>query len=227
MKYVLFFLLSLMARASIEREIEPQRDVRIPEVVVEEIHKAYAKVAFDKHDALAGHEGSEVVLPRRNLDLKVVLTEKTRGILNSSQIELKPPTGGGIIDLSQWVHRGRGTFFWNVELEPHLGEEGHGAAVNKVYFLSQHPRRQRKDGPAIGMGCSKVVDITKHFETVIEKPPGQKLNTTDGTHLGTLMGTYYFFVINKEAVRVATLTFNDSRFPDAHCTEPTTSDESQ
>ncbi len=184
-------------------EVELERDVKIPKPLVEEVEQIYEKALHESHSSLEV-EGS---VPRQNLDLKLYFNERSRVLKGGGNIVVNPPVGGGMLDLSKLVRPQRGTFFWHVQLRPRLFEGS--VPVTKVFFLSRHVRKSQEEGAPIGIGCEKVADISSHFIKVLSKRPGQKLNTTYGAHLGTLLGTYYFFVIDAEAVRVATLTFKD------------------
>jgi hypothetical protein len=150
--------------------------------------------------------------------MKIYFKEKSAGILGGKDLALTPPAGGGQVDLSKMIHRRRGSFYWRVELLPDLASTAKDKpVVTKVYFLSRHIRHQRPDGPAIGMGCNKLADISGQFQKTLGTEGGQLLNTSYGTHLGTLIGTYYFFVITNDAIKVATLTFNDPRAREVVC----------
>lgn len=187
-------------------EVELDRDVKIPKVLVEKVEELFETAHHNDHDALQSGE-KLVTIPRQNLDLRVYFNERSSVLKGGSNIVMVPPTGGGVVDLSRLIRSQRGTFFWHVQLRPRLYEGS--IPITKVYFLSRHVRKTRDDGPAIGVGCEKVVDLSSHFTKVLSKRPGEKLNTTADAHLGTLLGTYYFFVIDAEAVRVATLSFKD------------------
>jgi hypothetical protein len=196
--------------------VELDRDVRIPKMTVEEVTQIFKKMSFNEHDAVADND-SNPAIPRQDLKAKLYFHEQTAGVLIGKDVVVEMPSGGGLLDLSRLIHRGRGSFFWRIDLESAVSKEQE--AVIKVYFLSRHRRYQRSDGPAIGMGCGKMADISTQFKATLGTSTGQLLNTAYGAHLGTLLGTYYFFVITKDAIKVATLTMNDPRAHGEGCGE--------
>ncbi len=159
-----------------------EKDVKIPAVLVEEVQTLYKKVKSEDFDP-------DHSFVRRPLPFTFELVEKTEGILSSPKLELNSDGTGAVISLEEIVvPNRRGTFSMRFELHPVLAHES--LPTTAAYFYSET--------------TGKLLNLSSYFGNVLSKT-GELINTADNSHLKILRGTFYFFVMDKEAARVGTL----------------------
>lgn len=180
-------------------------DVKLPVALWKKIE--------DVHFADASRAGSAVSAegaPTEFMPIKVLLIEKSRGILGERNHELLFEEGGGEVDLKSLVVDKKGTF--SIAFEPVVA----GAErPPKVFYLSNAIRR-RVGNVDVGAGCDGYFDITSFF-TKAMKHDGIEVNTTAGRHVSVLAGTYFFAVPHDGKLHVAQVTIKDSRYRSLHC----------
>ena len=164
-----------------------------------------------------------VDIPRKYLDLKVYLYEQERRGVLSNNVEFDLPQGGAVIDLKRYVTQKNGNFRMMARFESSLTEEQTKTAKEKlrVYFVS-NSRRRVIHGRAYGSGCGRYYDLTKYFNARVSRR-GVLLNTSKGRYVSVLAGTFYLFLMHKEALYLGAFGFEDSRFKELHCVGPQTS----
>lgn len=188
------------------------KDIVIPKPLVEIIKNQFEKEASAPMSE-AGAELSAAVIPRKYLGLKIMMTPKTAGVL-AEPIRFDLPRGGAIIDFSEWISAtSSGSFFLKVQVEA----EGDPAAAEKVkvYFFSRS-RKRTVDEEEMGAGCNKYMDLTQFYQKTLSRD-GVRANTTDQRHLSLLAGTFYFIYSAPDALHLASLTFEDPRYPSIQC----------
>lgn len=167
--------------------------------------RAYPKDE-DEEQAKAREEAESTVpttLPTEFAPLKVYLIEKNRGVLGKRNHELEFSSGGGAIDLQDFVQPLQGSFYFLVDFLPELK-----GIKRRVFFLSNSVLR-KKGREIIGSGCRTYFDISKAFEKAV-RDEGFLVNTTDNRHVSALAGVYFFAAVHEGKLHLASLTVKDS-----------------
>ncbi|MES2965710.1 MAG: hypothetical protein V4760_17645 [Bdellovibrionota bacterium] len=144
------------------------------------------------------------------VSLRAFLIEKNRGILGRENFELKFPVGGGEMDLGDFLQPLKGSFYFATDFLPNVDSK-----AKKVFFVSNSQARTLM-GTKVGAGCDSYFDVTSAF-TKAMAGPGFLVNTTDGRHVGALVGTYFFLGFEAGKLRISTLIVRDSRFRSLQC----------
>jgi hypothetical protein len=151
------------------------------------------------------------ILPLENMSFRVELAEKNSGVLKNFGYNIEFNSGGGRLDLKDYVNPKKGSFFFKVLFDDSLSE----SKVVNVYYIS-NARKRAIDNRTYGAGCGVYLDISKYF-TDSMKNEGILSNTTDLRYVSVLAGTYIFTIADKDNLHVAQLTLNDSRYPVLSC----------
>lgn len=150
--------------------------------------------------------------PSKSFPFKVILTEKTSGVLGEKDYVLQFPPGGGLLDLNRFFfERPVGSFYFKIEWD--TKELPYKMA--KVYFDSRSKERTLKDGK-VGSGCNHYYDLTDYFVNQM-KDGGMFLNTSNLRHVSLLTGNYYFLIFKEGVIHMAKLEILDSRHRDLMC----------
>ena len=186
---------------------QSSRDVKIPSSMVQMIEKDYR--SFRAQYKIKEEEP----IIRNMLNVYVDLTQKRAAALNEN-VRVKPPFGGGVIDLKDFVTPLIGAFKVQLVFE----KEGKVAPDNyRVYFVSRG--KQRKiEKQTFGAGCGKYYDITSEFNRTLGAS-GLEVFTKDQRYLSVLAGTFVMVSFDKEKLFVGAITFEDSRYPQWQCEE--------
>lgn len=142
--------------------------------------------------------------------IKVILTEKTKGVLSQPQVKIQFPRGGGEVDLSKYVTDKQGTFFVQFELEEEVSNE-----FFYLFFVSQNKKR-KLENQIYGSGCKNYYDIKKYFLDVNGKN-GIEVNTTRNRHLSVLGGNFIFASVVGKDIKLTQVTFSDSNNSEYFC----------
>lgn len=146
------------------------------------------------------------------LPVKVILKEKSPGVLTEEKIEIEFPRGGGEVDLTKFVKDKQGTFIVNFEFP---GEES--LQTMKVFYVSK-ARKRRIDDQIWGAGCKQYMDIKDFYLKKIKKNQFF-VNTTKNRHLSVLGGHFIFASSVSKQLQVAQVTFKDSKQPQYFCND--------
>lgn len=145
------------------------------------------------------------------MPIKLILKEKTKGVLTSPVIEFEFPKGGGEVDIGKYINtQTRGTFYVKFDFDGFKSPE-----TLKAFFLSQ-TRKQKLDQEVIGLGCKTFADLTENLIKLNGKD-GMAMNTTDGRHTIALGGTFFFSYEEKKQTLVTQVTIKDSSRPTFFC----------
>lgn len=146
-----------------------------------------------------------------HIPLKVYLYEKTEGILKGENVLLSYDSGGGELDLAEFVSdRKRGTFYLVMKTE------FEGEAEFSAFYLSNAKTRKVGDD-ILGNGCKSIFKVTDFIEKKM-KSSGIAVNTTDQRHVSALAGTYFFVYLKKDGRKaISYLDVQDSRYPQHMC----------
>jgi len=185
---------------------QSSRDVQIPLSLVTLIEREYR--AFLKASQRPDTEG----LKRKLMDVSVELRQKRVAALHED-VRVNTPLGGGIIDLAEFVTPLRGAF--QMRIKPHVSNNHASIADLRVFFVSQAKNRSIA-GEEYGAGCGKFMEITSYF-TQKMAGRGFDLYTADQRYISVLGGTFVMVSFDKEALKVASVSFQDSRFPELMC----------
>ena len=165
-----------------------------------------------------GHGGGAASAPSSNKRLvefaavKAYLREKTPGTLAPRAVALEFGEGGGTVDFSKYAGPRVGAFYVVVEFSKPQ-EEGE---VFKAYFLSSAPTASL-GGRRHGAGCDRYYDITSYVEKTMTEE-GMLVSSSEMRHAFALGGTLFLARGKGSRVKVARITFTDSRAPStAHC----------
>jgi hypothetical protein len=144
----------------------------------------------------------------------IELKEKNPGVLREKDISIQFPRGGGEVDLAQYVNDKQGSFFLRFDFE-----KANNMEINqKIFFISQN-RKRKLDGIIHGSGCKSFFNVKAYVSKMNDKE-GILLNTTQLRHLSVLGGTFLFANVGPHEIRMAQITFKDSKHPQYFC-EPT------
>ena len=186
-------------------------DVQLPSVLWEKIEKVYLPMALDYSAVKQENSDARLDIPTSFFAFKVILTEKTKGILGRKNFEIDFGEGGGNLDLREFVQTSRGTFW--LKVDPFLVDRT--KEIFYVYYLSNSKERKISQGQ-VGNGCHLYMDITDYFEKTMNTG-GIMVNTTDGWHVSLLVGSYFMAISIKGKLYLSQLTIKDSRYRDLHC----------
>lgn len=157
--------------------------------------------------------GKKVQLEKPDVDfaaVRVFLMERTPGILGGKNLELNFGSGGGELDLADYVQLDRGTFSVAFEIS-----SPHGEAPLRVFFLS-NSRRRKIGYEEYGSGCENFYEISSYFnKAMLDR--GLLVSSTDRRHVSALVGTYILAYNYDTKLNLSQVTIKDSRFKDLHC----------
>ena len=145
--------------------------------------------------------------------IKAFLYEKTPGVLRGPPVELDFGEGGGEIDFAEYLTDHRGTFLVEIDFSGDANDSSE--EPYQAYFLSNAVETtigERRHGA----GCAAYFDVTTHVRQAM-KAGGLMVNTSDLRHAFALGGTLFFARKSKANLRLAQITFRDSRVPAARC----------
>jgi hypothetical protein len=152
-------------------------------------------------------------LPSVFAPIKVYLIEKNHGILTRGNTSIAFASGGGVLDLRDYLQAKNGSFYIAVEFL--ADKEG---ADRHVYFLS-HAVARKLNGDTYGAGCNTYFDITSAYNKAVNGD-GFLVNTSEGRHVSALAGSYFFASAHEGKLYLASLTIKDTRFPALQCDHP-------
>lgn len=179
---------------------EMSEDIKIP------------SAAWDLLELKNAEHEAVVARPLIFAEISVSLVQKNDGIIKNGAAKISLPKGGGIIDLAQFVEDQNGTFYVGFDFA-----DFKDAKDKKVLFVSGAKKR-KIGGKIFGAGCNQYFDITDSFFKQM-KSEGLKVNTTQDRYLSVLGGTFLFAAKNDTDVRIAQVTFTNSKKPSLFCKE--------
>jgi hypothetical protein len=193
-----------------------EKGAAIPDQLVSLIEAQYLRIFRERYPDSEKSDVEVITgIPRRLLELNVYLREKNSGtLIDDTRFAL--PSGGGAIDLAEFVNDGKGIFYvdWEVNLEAYEIDP----MALKVYFVSNnHKFKVGKE--VFGTGCGAYFEITTFFSEVIQVS-GYEVAAADKRYLGQMLGTFYFVAMNPSGIYVAATSFLDTRYPKVHCLPP-------
>lgn len=162
-------------------------------------------------------------MSKEYVPLTVHLIEKSdnKGILQGHDHQLYFASGGGVLDLADFVENRRGSYYLKVDFGRGKYEGDSDPTKDfskeniKVFYLS-NSRRRKWEGKIIGSGCTKYFDISSFFEKSM-KSEGFLLNTTDHLDVTTLSGSFFFAAQINKTLYISQLSIKDSRFNSLQC----------
>lgn len=143
--------------------------------------------------------------------VKVFLTEKNPGVLQSPSYVINLSRGGGKVDLADYLTGRQGSFFVGFELPPEFQE----GTNFKVIYISQ-ARKRKLEERIYGAGCNQYFEITPKFLEMM-KTEGIKANTTRQRHATVLAGHYIFSVMKDNRIYITQATITDSQNKNLLC----------
>lgn len=142
--------------------------------------------------------------------IRLRLKQKNPEILSQELLTFQFPRGGGELDLSQFVRDKRGSFYVDFEFEHDKSPE-----TSYVFFVS-HSRKRKVENEIWGSGCRSFYQIGNYLK-MVGKKGGLLVNTTRFRHLSVLGGSFVFVNITGKEVRLAQITFKDSKNSQFFC----------
>lgn len=179
----------------------------IPKGLIAEIEEAYRQ-------SLKAHEKPADKINRKLLNVRVDLTQDEHRVLQGPT-RIDTPLGGGEVDLSQVLTPMIGQFDMKIEV---LDDLGHSIKPDRVYFVS-HSVRRKIDDKEFGAGCGVYMNVTDYFRQRMKRS-GFELYTAAQRYLPVIRGTFVLVGFLPDSLRMASLTFDDSRYPDGRCPQP-------
>jgi hypothetical protein len=151
-------------------------------------------------------------LIRRYLSIEVEIWSES-GLI-SRPILFEIPKGGGVIDFQSIIPAVPGKFNLKVKLKKN-SEDISGSEAIKVYFVSNSHKR-KIDKEEFGNGCDSYYVVTSYFKNQLSS--GNSLFfTKEQRYLSFLAGTYVFTLVAQDEINIATVSFEDARFPNLQC----------
>lgn len=143
-------------------------------------------------------------------ELEVRLSSDQKNVLSYSDLLFKLPSGGGGIDLKDYV-TGEGSFYLSFpaeqfETKPELAF---------VFYISDSPQVIIRE-ESYGLGCGQWVDLKPKFENFKQRT-FLKLNTVDQTYAHVLSGQYLFVFKKGLQYYLTHLNLSDSRYSKKMC----------
>lgn len=183
---------------------------KLPGQLWEEIESLYRPLALDT--STSKEEGVTVRsrIPIVMFPFRILLVEKTRGVLGGRNYEFNFERGGGALDFRDYIKTGKGTFFIQMEHDIELKD-----ATMSVFYLS-NSEKKLVGNEDFGMGCNKYAEISSYWEKQMGRG-GIPVNVTQQRHIALLGGTYYFAVSHEGRLHVSQLTLRDSRYKHWRC----------
>lgn len=181
------------------------RDVKVPKALVQQLEADYH--AYLKKNQFPDKDN----IQRHLLNLSVELTQKHKAALNDD-VRVIAPTGGGVIDLSDFVTTARGAFKSKIVVHTEDGGEPEGL---RLFYIS-HAKERRIDGEDFGAGCNKYMEISSYYNSRGNQD-GFELYTANQRYLSVIGGAFVAVSFSREALSVGTLSFTDSRYPGILC----------
>lgn len=145
------------------------------------------------------------------IGIRILLVEKTPGVLGGRSYEIKAQRGGLNIDLSNYVKAQRGTFIVSFKPDVDVNPE-----KTKLYFVSRS-RKRKVMGQSLGSGCNTFFDLTDYYlKTMMIE--GMEVNVTDNRHISLLSGHFIMLASQDGFVRALTqVSFTDSIHSELIC----------
>ncbi len=187
------------------------RDVKVPRELISQIEQWFI-TSERRRDATRAGTDLEVLgtLKRRLMNFQVELTPKSGNALEQG-LRFKLPTGGGTIDLADFVPGTRGSFWVKMVISKEIVD----LSDMKVFFLSES-RKRTVLGEELGSGCGKLAEMTTWF-THDHANKALAVYVADQRYVSLLAGTWLFAAIAKNELHLGTISFTDSRYPFLLC----------
>ena len=188
------------------------RDVIVPKVLVGQIERDYL-ADFHKANPYSKASDGEVIggIRRKLIDFEVMLRPLIGRSL-AQTIRFLPPSGGGVIDLKDYVVDPSGSFGVQIITPKLAAADG---KKMKVYYVSRAKKRTVLE-KAYGSGCGRFGEISGLYKSQIG-PKGLEVYAADQRYLSVVGGTFIFVISQPPDLRMGTITFTDSRYPDLAC----------
>jgi hypothetical protein len=188
------------------------QDVHLPTELFDEIQKVHKPLVSDKEATDQETDTkAKLEIPTEFFDFRVFLAEKTKGVLGGANYELLFGSGGGVLDLKDFVPSDRGTFFLGIKPDlPVLEKE-----ELHIFFLS-NSQKWTFNGENFGSGCDVYMDLTSYFTSAM-KQDGFVVNVEHGRHVALLAGSYFMAISIKGKLYLSQLTIKDSRYRKLQC----------
>jgi hypothetical protein len=184
---------------------QSSRDVRLPRPLVKRLEREYREF-LNKLEV-----SSKESIKRGLLMLSVELTQEKEGPLHEDVRVVTPP-GGGVVDLADFVTPFLGAFRVRFNV---AHDDGTVPLGMRVFFVSRAKTRNI-GGEDYGAGCNQYMEITTKYYKKIDKQ-GIEAFTSAQRYVSVLGGTFVFISFEREAMRVGTISFTDSRYLDFLC----------
>lgn len=184
---------------------QSSRDVKMPRALVARIEREYREFLTKQEVSLKEN------IRRRLMNVSVELTQKRQVALHEN-VRVVTPLGGGVIDLAEFVTPLKGGFRMRIL---GLNDKSEEIPGTRVFFVSRAKSRVI-DGEEFGAGCDQYMEITTFYNKVM-LPEGIELFTAEQRYLSVVGGTFVLVAFTKEELHVASVTFNDSRYPGRLC----------
>lgn len=157
-------------------------------------------------DEFAANKGTILFSP-----ITVILKEHNSEVLESPEIKISLPRGGGQVDLSDYVGSKVGSFFVKFVWP----EEWKDVTSIQSYYVSRG-RKRKLDGDTYGVGCNKYLNLTKQL---LKENAGEgiKVNTTRDRHTTVLGGHFIFSGKKGSQTFLSQVTFLDKKNPHLLC----------
>jgi hypothetical protein len=185
--------------------------VKFPRELIKEIEKWYVDSERQRDPQRAGTD-LEVLgtLKRKLMDLEVRLRPKSGEALEQGK-RFRLPTGGGTIDLGDYVKGDKGGFWVKMA----IGKPIEGMTGLRVFYVSEARRRSVR-GEDVGAGCGKLAEMTTWFNGAHHKRD-LDVYMADQRFVSVLAGTWLFVALAKSEMLLGSITFTDSRYPHLLC----------
>lgn len=167
------------------------------------------KMIFDQLDSKIRDENKNLMPVYNFTSLKVRLSARRSEVIKMP-VEISYPTGGGELNLNQYILTD-GVFSWSIVEE----NFSHLPTLEHIYYMSD-ALIKKIDQDSFGMGCGKFVDLIQSKNNFFNHQKNT-FSTVGQRHLLALAGHYVFIFRNKNQVWLTSLYITDSRYTDLFC----------
>lgn len=182
-------------------------EFQVPADLWDQLELVYNDQSDTVRKSLTGAE-----IPKAFFPLRVILREKNHGVLGGRNYRISLPEGGGKIDLADYVHEGKGTFYVRFEHDLVAGKKD---VPPRIFFIS-HSQEREIDGQMWGNGCAKFFNLTS-FHNSQMKSHGYVVNATNQRYVSFLAGVFVLAAKIDGALMLSQVTLTDSRYPQLEC----------
>ncbi|MFK8138069.1 MAG: hypothetical protein AB8E15_06905 [Bdellovibrionales bacterium] len=171
----------------------------------------FEKATNDEYSEGMDYKTSKIAIPKKVMDITMLLTEKTTLSLGGYNYRLEFGSSGNRIDLKDYINNDKsGTFYLKFILNPEpIGQKF------RVFHVS-NSKVLKLNSKTLNSGCMQYRDITDYFKKM-NNDKGFLISSAQARHIALLGGTFVFVTVQDNVLYFAHIDVTDSRYPDYFC----------